>query len=405
MDEESGADPFTETSKELNPGLKGRDIREAFNTSAYQILLVANKFQTGFDQPLLCGMYVDKRLAGIQAVQTLSRLNRAYPGKNTTYVVDFANNAEDVLTAFKTYYETAELAATTDPNLVYDLRAKLDAAGHYDDHEIERVVELLLNPKAKQEQLAKALEPVADRILKRYAAARTDFEGATLKKNGDAAEKAKQTMDALLLFKGDMEAFIRLYTFLSQIFDYGNTAIEKRGMFYKHLVRLLDFGRERSGVDLSKVVLTHYHLKAGDKAPLAWKEGPTIPLDPLSEAGSGQVQDKEKALLSEIIEKVNDLFSGDLTDEDRIRFVHHVRDRLLESTDLQSQAANNSKAQFSASPDLTVALDHAVMGALDSYSAMSAQALNNPQTKQGLKKVLLDLAGLYEKLREKGTAA
>jgi type I restriction enzyme R subunit len=91
------------------------------------MLLVANKFQTGFDQPLLCGMYVDKRLAGIQAVQTLSRLNRAHPGKDTTYVLDFVNEAAEVLAAFKTYHETAELSATTDPNLVFDLRAKLDA--------------------------------------------------------------------------------------------------------------------------------------------------------------------------------------------------------------------------------------------------------------------------------------
>ena len=88
-DKESGPDGFTENSHALNPNLKGRDIREAFKGEEYQILLVANKFQTGFDQPLLCGMYVDKRLAGIQAVQTLSRLNRAYPGKDTTYVARF----------------------------------------------------------------------------------------------------------------------------------------------------------------------------------------------------------------------------------------------------------------------------------------------------------------------------
>jgi type I restriction enzyme R subunit len=96
---------------------------------------VANKFQTGFDQPLLCGMYVDKRLAGIQAVQTLSRLNRAHPGKDTTYVLDFVNDTAEVLAAFKAYHTTVELSATTDPNLVFNLRAKLDSAGHYDDFE------------------------------------------------------------------------------------------------------------------------------------------------------------------------------------------------------------------------------------------------------------------------------
>ena len=128
-DPESGPDPFTETQQGRSTRTcKGRDIAEAFKGADYQILLVANKFQTGFDQPLLCGMYVDRRLAGIQAVQTLSRLNRAHPGKDTTYVLDFVNSAEEILKAFKTYYETAELEAVTDPNLVFDLRAKLDAA-------------------------------------------------------------------------------------------------------------------------------------------------------------------------------------------------------------------------------------------------------------------------------------
>ncbi len=137
-DSQSGPDPFTETSQTLNPNLKRRDIRDAFATDEYQILLVANKFQTGFDQPLLCGMYVDKRLAGVAAVQTLSRLNRAYPGKDTTYVVDFVNDPEEILEAFRAYYDTAELSDVSDPHLVYDLRMKLDAAGYYDDFEVNR---------------------------------------------------------------------------------------------------------------------------------------------------------------------------------------------------------------------------------------------------------------------------
>ena len=157
-DKESGPDGLTENSPALNPQLKGRDIREAFKGEEYQILPVANKFQTGFDQPLLCGMYVDKRLAGIQAVQTLSRLNRAHPGKDTTYVLDFVNDTEEVLAAFKTYRTTAELSATTDPNLVFNLRAKLDGAGHYDDFEVDRVVAVELDLNAKQSELVGALE-------------------------------------------------------------------------------------------------------------------------------------------------------------------------------------------------------------------------------------------------------
>lgn len=402
VDMESGPDPFSEQSKSLNPTLKGRDIREAFGADSYQILLVANKFQTGFDQPLLCGMYVDKRLAGIQAVQTLSRLNRAHPGKDTTYIVDFANNGEEILTAFKTYYETAALAATTDPNLVYDLRAKLDATGHYDSHEVDRVVAVLLDPKATQGELARALEPVADRVLKRFAAARARFELAESKGEPAGMETAKAEMDGLVLFKGDMEAYLRLYTFLSQIFDYGNSEIEKRALFYKPLVRLLDFGRERGGVDLSKVELTHYRIARGGGGAIMVKAGEASPIQPLKEAGRGEIQDKEKALLSEIISHVNDLFSGELTDDDRITFVTKViKGKMLESEILQTQAANNTKEQFASSPDLAQGLVSAAIDAMDAHNSMSTQLLNSKDVQRRILTVLLQYAGLYEALRER----
>src|SRR5690606_18597283 len=157
------------------------DIRDACKLPDYHILLVANKFQTGFDQPLLCGMYIDRRLAGIQAVQTLSRLNRAHPGKDTTYVLDFVNSSEDILKAFLTYYETASLANVTDPNLVYDLRAKLDAHGHYDEFEVHRVVKVELDPASKQGDLVAAIMPVADRLLRSYRDAQERFKAATAK--------------------------------------------------------------------------------------------------------------------------------------------------------------------------------------------------------------------------------
>src|SRR4029077_19764536 len=204
-DKESGPDGFTENSKTLNPNLKGRDIREAFKGDEYQILLVANKFQTGFDQPLLCAMYVDRRLAGIQAVQTLSRLNRAHPGKDTTYVVDFVNDTEEVLTAFKAYHTTAELSATTDPNLVFNLRAKLDAAGHYDDFEVDRVVEAELKG-ARQSELVAGITPVEDRLMKRYKAAQAALKVAKEKEDEAATKTAQDELNALILFKSDMGA-------------------------------------------------------------------------------------------------------------------------------------------------------------------------------------------------------
>jgi type I restriction enzyme R subunit len=402
-DKESGPDGFTEQGKALNPNLRGRDIREAFKGDEYQILLVANKFQTGFDQPLLCGMYVDKRLAGIQAVQTLSRLNRAYPGKDTTYVIDFVNNADEVLEAFKAYYTTAELSATTDPNLVFNLRAKLDGAGHYDDFEVDRVVAVELNPASKQSELINALEPVADRIMKRYRAAQQALAVATEKNDTAAVTIAQEELNALSLFKSDVGAYLRLYTFLSQIFDYGNTAIEKRAIFYKRLLPLLEFGREREGIDLSKVVLTHHNLRELGKRAMPLGDGDRPKLGPITEAGSGSVQEKEKAWLAEIIEKVNDLFEGELTDQDKLVYVNNViKGKLLESATLQKQAANNTKEQFANSPDLAHELMQAIMGALDAHNAMSTQALNSERVRAGLKTILLDNAGLYEGLRGEG---
>ncbi len=399
-DKESGPDPFTENSKELNPNLRGRDIREAFKGDEYQILLVANKFQTGFDQPLLCGMYVDKRLAGIQAVQTLSRLNRAHPGKDTTYVLDFVNNTEDVLAAFKTYHTTAELADVTDPNLVYNLRAKLDAAGHYDDFEVDRVVAVELKPNAKQSELAAAVEPVVDRLHKKYKAAQAALKLANEKKDKPAAETAQNELNALLLFQRDMGAFQRLYTYLSQIFDYGNTALEKRSIFYKQVLRLLEFGREREGIDLSKVVLTHHTLKNQGKRPMPLGEGEYPKLEPITEVGGGSVQEKQRAYLTEIIRKVNELFEGDLTEQDKLVYVNNViKGKLLESETLKQQATNNTKEQFANSPDLKTEILNAVMSALEAHTTMSTQALNSETVREGLKDVLLGPARLYEALR------
>ncbi|QHP72174.1 type I restriction endonuclease subunit R [Bradyrhizobium sp. LCT2] len=403
IDHESGSDPFTEASKALNPGLKGRDIRDAFKGDEFQILLVANKFQTGFDQPLLCGMYVDRRLAGIQAVQTLSRLNRAYPSKDTTYVLDFVNSSEEVLAAFKTYYDTAELEGVTDPNLIYDLRAKLDALGHYDEFEVDRVVGVEMNPKAKQGDLIAALEPVVDRLLKRFKQAQEKLQTAQARDDAKAIEEAKGEINALTLFKSDMGAFQRMYSFLSQIFDYGNTAIEKRFMFYRRLIPLLEFGREREGIDLSKVKLTHHSLKDQGKRQLPLGDGEAPKLPPLSEAGSGSLHEKERARLEEIIAKVNDLFEGDLTDDDQLVYVNNViKGKLLESEELVLQASNNTKAQFANSPTLSKEIMNAVMDALAAHTTMSRQAIDSEKVREGLKDVLLGPAQLYEALRDRG---
>jgi len=365
---------------------------------------VANKFQTGFDQPLLCGMYVDRRLAGIQAVQTLSRLNRAHPGKDTTYVLDFVNSSDEVLEAFRTYYDTAEIAAATDPNLIFDLRAKLDASGHYDNHEVERLVRVELDPQATQGRLIAALEPVAQRLLIQYKEAFARRQAAQAQKDQKAADEAKDEVNVLILFKSDMQSFVSLYTFLSQIFDYGSSDVEKRFLFYKRLIPLLEFGREREGVDLSVVKLTHHTLKDLGKRNISVAGGDKPQLAPITGVGTGGIQDKQKALLAEIIAKVNDLFEGDLTDDDQLIYVNNViKGKLLESETLRVQAQNNSKAQFAASPALANEIMNAIMDALTAHETMSTQALNSPQVREGLKDILLGPGQLYEALRNDTT--
>ncbi|SFQ57775.1 type I restriction enzyme, R subunit [Variovorax sp. OK605] len=399
-DTDSFPEAVTETSDVLNPGLRGRDIREVFKGPDYHLLLVANKFQTGFDQPLLCGMYVDKMLGGVQAVQTLSRLNRAHPGKDTTYVLDFVNEPAEILKAFKTYYETAELEAVTDPHLVYDLRAKLDAAGCYDEYEVDRVAKVDLDPNGTQKQLDAAIAPVADRLLKRYKAAQQDKAAAEEKHDDKSARAAKDQLDALLLFKNDMGTYLRLYAFLSQIFDYGNTDIEKRFLFYKRLIPLLDFGRERDTVDLSKVTLTHHTLKTRGKHPMGLNADGTYKLPPMDAMGTGSVQEKQAVYLVEIIEKVNGLFEGELTDDDQLVYVNGVlKGKLLENETLVQQAGSNSKEQFANSPDLRKALMDAIIDAFEAHQTMSSQALGSERVRDGLKDILLGPAQLYEALR------
>lgn len=399
IDPETGPDPFTENSKELNPFLNGQDIRTAFKSTDYSILLVANKFQTGFDEPLLSGMYVDKRLDGLQAVQTLSRLNRCFPGKSETFVIDFVNDPEEILAAFKVYHDTAELAGVTDPELIYELRSKLDALCFYDTFEVDRVVDVALKgERAKQSELDAALVPVADRLLKTFAQAKHRFVQAG--DNAKAAKAADDEMKALLQFKKDMGVYVRVYGFLCQIFDYGNTDIEKRSIFFRLLQPLLNFGREREGIDLSALRLTAYTLKdLGQQELNLGKDGDTK-IQPIQATGSGQMQDKQKIALQDLISRVNDLFEGDLTPGDKLIYVNNaIKGKLLENAELMNQAGNNSKQQFESSPDIDRHLDDAILDSMSAFNQMSKQALI-PKNKRAIKDVLLGPAGLYEALVE-----
>ena len=180
-DPDSGAllgEKFTEHN--MNIGLKGRDMRKAFDSDDYQVLLVANKFQTGFDQPKLCAMYVDKKLTGVDCVQTLSRLNRTYKGKaeSGTFVLDFFNDPQDILEAFQPYYETATLTDVSDPDQVFDLYEKLRVSGIFLWNEVEQFVAAFYSKNKSNAAISNICKPAVERWQKRYKLAREQAQHA-----------------------------------------------------------------------------------------------------------------------------------------------------------------------------------------------------------------------------------
>jgi type I restriction enzyme R subunit len=381
-DPESGPDQFNEGN--MNPYLKGRDLRRAFGLADYNVMIVANKFQTGFDQPLLVAMYVDKRLAGVTAVQTLSRLNRIYPPhKDTTFVLDFVKQEEEILQAFRLYYKRAELSGITDPNLVHDLQDRLDAEGIYTAEEVDAFVQAAVVKRQRQAELLTRLTPAVERYRVRLNDARVA---------GDT--KAKDRLD---LFRRNLMAFVRAYDFLSQIVDYGSdTSLEKRAIFFRHLAPLLDIPSPEEPVDLSRVILTHYNIKdlGEHRLPLGTIDGDRPKLDPMTAVGSGKLHDPNMVRLRDIIQKMNELFEGELTEADQVNYVNHIRDKMLENPTLAQQAAANKKDQFAASPDFDEAMMTAVLNAYDNHVSMSEQVLKKDNVKAGLKEILKDL--VYE---------
>jgi type I restriction enzyme R subunit len=398
---------FTEST--MNPALKGRDMRKAFDSDDYQVMLVANKFQTGFDQPKLCAMYVDKKLGGVECVQTLSRLNRTYPGKaeSGTFVLDFFNDPQDILDAFQPYYQTAELTDVSDPNLVYDLCEKLKAQGIFTWGEVEQFCTAFFVPNKSNAAISNICKPAVERWQKRYASAidaykqakdifeRTKHTGdATLIANAENSFKeCKQEKDALEIFKKDLGSFVRFYEFMSQIVDYDDKELEKLSLFSRHLRPLLrEKVSEDDDVDLSNVTLSHYRLSKIRQQDLKLKEdAPDYTLDPNTDIGSAKAKDKKEEFLSVILKRLNELFITDnLTDDDMLNYARTVADKIGENDRVMHQIRNNSSEQAFLG-DFPQAVDDAVMDSSDAHQNQMMQVLSNPQVAQGFARVVFDL--------------
>ena len=396
---------FTETG--MNPDLKGRDMREAFDTDEYHLMIVAQKFQTGFDQPKLCAMYVDKKLGGLDCVQTLSRLNRVYPGKQETYVLDFFNEPDEVLAAFQEYYQTAQLLDVSDPNLIWDLYEKLRATGIFLWTEVTQFSEVFFMKNKSNAAISNICRPAVERWQGRYAQAQAEFTkqkklydhakslgDATFIANAEADMKAAKTeLDALGLFKADLVSLTRYYEFMSQIVDYDSNDLEKLSLYARHLAPLL---REKTPdddpIDLSSVELSHYRLTKIKQQDLTMvKEGAATGLYAATDLGTGKARNKEEQWLSQIITRLNELFITDgLTEGDLITYAYAIRDKVSENQRVMNQIANNS-AEQALLGDFPAALDDAVMGSGEAQQNQMMQYLNNKELQAGFQRVVFDM--------------
>lgn len=406
-DPDSGAllgEKFTEHN--MNIGLKGRDMRKAFDTDDYQVMLVANKFQTGFDQPKLCAMYVDKKLTGVDCVQTLSRLNRTYKGKaeSGTFVLDFFNDPEDILEAFQPYYETATLVNVSEPDQVYDLYEKLRASGIFLWHEVEQFVDAFYSKNKSNAAISNICKPAVERWQKRYKLAREQAQHAKemlerTKATGDVVlmtnaendyKGFKADQDALEIFKKDLGTFTRQYEFMSQIVDYDDKELEKLSLYARNLRPLLrESVDNEDDIDLTNISMSHYRVSKLHQQDLKLKEG-SGELEAGGGGGTAKPKDQKEELLSKVINRLNEVFAGeDFTDKDMINFQNTIWDKVTENEIVVKQFSNNSTDQIMLGGYPDAAMD-ALFESQEAYEGMTMHLLSHPDQFKKFIRLMLD---------------
>lgn len=398
---------FTESN--MNPNLKGREMRKAFDSDDFQVMIVANKFQTGFDQPKLCAMYVDKKLGGVECVQTLSRLNRTYPTKaqTGTFVLDFFNEPQDILDAFQPYYQTAELADVSNPDQVYDLFEKLKSAGIFLWTEVEQFADAFYAKNKSPAAVANICKPALQRWDQRYKQAVNDYDVTKnrleiTKRTGEPVlianaenefRDAKKARDALEIFKKDLGSFSRFYEFMSQIVDYDDKDLEKLSLFARTLRPMLrEQIADEDVIDLSNVEMTHYRLSKLRQQDIQLQAGSTEhKLEPANDVGTAKAKDKKEDFLSQILRRVNDLFVTDnLTDQDMINYAYTVADKMAENTRMMTQIHNNPREQAMLG-EFDTALDDAVLDSNAAHIEQMTQLMSDPAKMKQFAHIIYDV--------------
>ena len=307
-----GGMKYTETN--MN-GFPESQTAKTFKRDEYRFLVVAYKFQTGFDQPLLHTMYVDQKLGGVRAVQTLSRLNRVHPGKEETMILDLANEASEIQKAFEPYYDRTVLREGTDPNLLYDIQTRLERFHFYDQAEVDRFAEIYFSAKGTQDKLHAALVPVVDR-----------YSGAP---EEDKAE-----------FRGHLTDFIRLYAFLSQVIPFADPELEKLYVFSKLLLRKLPVSREKLPVEIQENIdMESHRIEKTGSGNISLSRG-TRKLEPMGPKGAHLPPTEEMEPLSQIIFELNQRFGTDFTDEDKV-FIELLEEKLAGDAALEASVRVN----------------------------------------------------------------
>lgn len=297
-----GAGNYTESG--LN-GFPETQTAEMFKRDEYRFLVVANKFQTGFDQPLLHTMYVDKLLSSVHAVQTLSRLNRTHPGKSSTCVLDFANDADHIQAAFAPYYERTLLSESTDPNLLYDRETELKSFELFTDVEVDHFARLYFTPGMTQDRLHTPLDPVVERF-------------------NDLSEEAQGD------FRSKLMDYIRQYAFLSQILPFEDADLEKLYVFARFLRRKLPIERDELPLEvLQSIDIESYRIRQTGSGKYTPDHGDPN-LDPLSGVTGRFRNDDPREALSRILQELNERFGVELTEADRVT-IEYVQEQIAQS--------------------------------------------------------------------------
>ena len=360
------------TEEKINKNKKGETIKEGqlkqYFRNEFNMLIVAEKYQTGFDEPLLHTMFVDKVLGGVKAVQTLSRLNRTMRGKEDTFVLDFVNKQEDIKKAFQPYYEGTTLEKETDPNLIYTLKRKLEDFHVYQDQEVENFANKFYQ---KNVPSLGTLSPILLPATQRY----------------DALEEDKKEE-----FKSALYAFVRTYSFIIQVCRMFDKDMQKLYVYAKYLLKLLPRDNTEKVNLNDALVLEYYKLQKTSDGKITLEEGEGGALEPIGEE-SGGARDKEKSPLSEILEKFNKKFATQFTEQDKV--LAQLKADMKQNVNIVQSAQKGDRTLFDALYDKQ--FRNVVMERYEQNDEFFQTLFKDEEKLNFIKRMLLD--DLYNELR------